>query len=152
MFFVQRLANQTAVRPSYHKDSNQQEGTRLCPGNIFETMRLVECPVRSALGVIGGKWKPIIAFYLLEGTKRFGQLRKLMPEATQKVITQQLREMERDGIVERKVFAQIPPRVEYSLTPYGRTLRPVMKHLCEWGKRHAERSRKVDGSAKEQPV
>lgn len=105
-------------------------------------MRLDECPVRSALEVIGGKWKPVIAFYLLEGTKRFGQLRKLMPEATQKMITQQLREMERDGIVERKVFAQIPPKVEYSLTPYGQTLRPVMKELCQWGTRHAARTRR----------
>jgi DNA-binding HxlR family transcriptional regulator len=90
-------------------------------------MRLEECPVRAALSVIGGKWKPVVAYYLLQGTKRFGELRRL---------TQQLREMERDGVVARKIYHEGPPRVEYSLTKYGLTLRPVMAELCEWGKRH----------------
>ena len=78
-----------------------------------------ECSVRAALGVIGGKWKPVIARYLMLGTKRFGELRKSMPDATQKMLTQQLREMERDGIVARKVYHQVPPKVEYSLTAYN---------------------------------
>ncbi len=99
-------------------------------------MRPEECSVRAALSVIGGKWKPIIAHYLVEGTKRFGELRKRVPDATQKMLTQQLREMERDGIVARKVFHQIPPKVEYSLTPYGQTLRPVLEALCKWGEKH----------------
>jgi DNA-binding HxlR family transcriptional regulator len=99
-------------------------------------MRPEECPVRAALSVIGGKWKPVITHYLLQGTKRFGQLRKLMPDATQKMLTQQLRELERDGVVARKIYHEIPPKVEYSLTKYGETLRPVMAELCEWGERH----------------
>jgi DNA-binding HxlR family transcriptional regulator len=99
-------------------------------------MRPDECPVRAALSVIGGKWKPVITHYLLQGTKRFGELRKLMPDATQKMLTQQLREMERDGVVARKIYHEIPPKVEYSLTKYGHTLRPVMAELCEWGERY----------------
>jgi len=86
-----------------------------------------ECPVRAALSVIGGKWKPVITHYLLQGTKRFGELRKLMPDATQKMLTQQLA---------RKIYHEIPPKVEYSLTKYGQTLRPMMTELCEWGERH----------------
>jgi DNA-binding HxlR family transcriptional regulator len=106
-------------------------------------MRPEECDVRAALGVIGGKWKPVIARYLMLGTKRFGELRKLMPDATQKMLTQQLREMERDGIVARKVFQQVPPKVEYSLTAYGQTLNPVLEALCKWGKRHRARVRPI---------
>jgi DNA-binding HxlR family transcriptional regulator len=106
-------------------------------------MRLDECPVHDALVVIGGKWKPIITWYLLEGTKRFGELQRCVPDATQKMLTQQLRQLERDGIVSRTVFRQVPPRVEYSLTAYGRTLRPVMMELCLWGKRHRARAAKT---------
>jgi len=95
-----------------------------------------ECSVRAALGVIGGKWKPVIARYLMLGTNRFGELRKSMPDDTQKMLTQQLREMERDGIVARKVYHQVPPKVEYSLTAYGQTLRPVLRELCKWGEKH----------------
>ena len=103
-------------------------------------MQADECSVRAALGVIGGKWKPVIARYLMLGTKRFGQLRKLMPDVTQKMLTQQLREMERDGIVRREIFRQIPPKVEYSLTPYGKTLRPLLEALCKWGEKHRART------------
>ena len=99
-------------------------------------MKPDECSVRAALDVIGGKWKPIIARYLLLETRRFGELRKQMPEVTQKMLTQQLRELERDGIVHRKVHQQVPPKVEYSLTTYGKTLRPVLAALCKWGEKH----------------
>jgi len=104
-------------------------------------MTAEECSVRAALSVIGGKWKPVIARYLMLGTKRFGELRKTMPDVTQKMLTQQLRELERDGIVERKVYQQVPPKVEYSLSAYGETLRPVLHELCKWGERHMKRSR-----------
>ena len=99
-------------------------------------MLVQHCPVRAALQVIGGKWKPIVLFYLSEGSRRFGELRRCMPDATQKMLTQQLRELERDGIVARKVYHQVPPKVEYSLTAYGRTLRGVMRELCKWGTAH----------------
>jgi len=94
-----------------------------------------ECSVRAALSVIGGKWKPVIIYYLAEGTKRFGELRKCVPDSTQKMLTQQLRELERDGVVARKVYHEVPPKVEYSLTAYGLTLRPVMRELCKWGEK-----------------
>jgi DNA-binding HxlR family transcriptional regulator len=102
-------------------------------------MRLKECSVRDALSVVGGKWKPVIIYYLFEGTRRFGELRKSMPDATQKMLTQQLRELERDGVVARKVYQQVPPKVEYSLTAYGQTLRPLMRELCKWGEEHKAR-------------
>jgi DNA-binding HxlR family transcriptional regulator len=107
-------------------------------------MKPEECPVRAALSVIGGKWKPVITHYLAPGTKRFGDLRKLMPDATQKMLTQQLRELERDEVVVRKVYHEVPPKVEYSLTPYGQTLRPLLEGLCKWGKKHmTKKSEKV---------
>lgn len=116
-------------------------------------MRLEECPVRATLRVIGGKWKPLVACSLLDGKKRFGELRKLIPEATQKVLTQQLREMERDGIVARTLYQQIPLKVEYSLTDYGDTLRPILLGLCNWGKEHRARmsnkaERQIPGTRK----
>jgi DNA-binding HxlR family transcriptional regulator len=95
-------------------------------------MRLDECLVRPALNVIEGKWKPLILFQLKSGRKRFSELQKLLPEATQKVLTQQLRELERDGVIFRKVYPTIPPRVEYAFTPNGRKLRPALEALCNW--------------------
>jgi DNA-binding HxlR family transcriptional regulator len=105
-------------------------------------MKPEECPVRAALSVIGGKWKPVIAHYLVRGTKRFGELRKLIPDATQKMLTQQLRELERDGVVARKVHHEVPPKVEYSLTPYSQTLRPLLEVLCDWGEKHMTKKRR----------
>jgi DNA-binding HxlR family transcriptional regulator len=106
----------------------------------METFNLERCPVRPALDVIGGKWKPIIIHHLIhDGIQRFGQLRRFLPDATQKMLTQQLRELERDGIIARKVYHQVPPKVEYSLTSFGRTLIPVMAELCKWGQKHRVR-------------
>ena len=96
-------------------------------------MRLEDCPVRAAIDVIGGKWKPVILYHLMNGRKRHGELRKLLADASQKMLTQQLRELERDGIVQREVFPTKPPRVEYRLTTYGQTLQSVMRELCKWG-------------------
>jgi DNA-binding HxlR family transcriptional regulator len=101
-------------------------------------MHSEECSVRAALDVIGGKWKPVITWYLMEGRKRFGELRKCIPDATRKMLTQQLRELERDNIVLRKVYHEVPPKVEYSLTAHGESLRPVLAALCKWGTRHRE--------------
>lgn len=94
------------------------------------------CPITAAMAVIGGKWKILLIFNLLAGTKRFGELRRLVPGITQKMLTQQLRELEDDGIVRRRVYPQVPPKVEYSLTALGRGLEPVLGQLCAWGRSH----------------
>ena len=92
------------------------------------------CPVEITLAVIGGKWKAVILWHLSHKTLRFSQLRRRLPGITQKMLTQQLRELERDGLLHREVFAEVPPRVEYSLTELGRTLKPLLGMMCEWGK------------------
>jgi DNA-binding HxlR family transcriptional regulator len=99
----------------------------------WHTENPLKCPMVKALNVIGGRWKPIILHMLLEETMRFGQLRKKIPPVTQKMLTQQLRELEADGIIKRQVFAEVPPRVEYSMTAKGRTLEPILNDLYDWG-------------------
>jgi DNA-binding HxlR family transcriptional regulator len=95
------------------------------------------CPVEVTLAVIGGKWKPLILWHLYEGgVRRFLELQRLIPGITRKMLTQHLRELERDGVVSRKIFNEMPLRVEYSLTKYGRTLRPLMRVLSDWGSKH----------------
>lgn len=97
---------------------------------------VIECPMEATLDLIGGKWKSVILFRLLDGTKRFGELRRLLCKITQRSLTQQLRELEADGLVSRHVYAQVPPRVDYSLTARGRTLEPVLAVLMRWGQDH----------------
>ena len=95
------------------------------------------CPVEVTLSVIGGKWKPLILWHLSEGgVRRFLGLQRMIPGITRKMLTQHLRELERDGIVARQIFDEMPLRVEYSLTKYGQTLRPLMRVLCDWGSKH----------------
>lgn len=94
------------------------------------------CPVEATLELIGGKWKGVILYHLLEGTHRFGELRRKLPSVTQRMLTKQLRELEECGVIRRVVHAEVPPRVEYSLTPLGETLRPVVLALKEWGDRY----------------
>lgn len=91
------------------------------------------CSVEATLDVIGGKWKGVILFYLLDGKRRFGELRRLLPEVTQRMLTLQLRELEEAGIVHREVYREVPPRVEYSLTPFGKTLEPILLLMRAWG-------------------
>ncbi|NJO50224.1 MAG: helix-turn-helix transcriptional regulator [Leptolyngbyaceae cyanobacterium RM2_2_4] len=95
------------------------------------------CPVEFTLDRIGGKWKCVILWWLRRGTKRFGELMQLMPGISQKVLTAQLRELEADGLISRQVFQETPPRVEYSLTAHGKTLRPITELMCNWGKANA---------------
>lgn len=91
------------------------------------------CPVEASLGIIGGRWKGIILYHLLDGKQRFGGLSRQLGCITQRVLALQLRELEADGLVERTVYAEVPPRVEYALTERGRTLRPVVEALTQWG-------------------
>ena len=97
------------------------------------------CDVEATLSVIGGRWKPILVCHLLAGRKRFGELCRLTPNATERMITLQLRELEADGVLTRHVFAEVPPRVEYDLTPFGRTLDPILQSMQAWGKGFKER-------------
>lgn len=94
------------------------------------------CPVECTLGILGGRWKVLILRELFKGTKRFSELQRGIQGVTQKMLTQQLRELERDGIVQRKVYAQVPPKVEYSLTECGESLKPVLDAMHHWGKAH----------------
>lgn len=91
------------------------------------------CPVETTIHVIGGKWKPLIVFFLLDGTKRFNELQRLIPQATRRMLTQHLRELERDGIVHREVYREVPPKVEYSLTALGRSMEPILNLMLDWG-------------------
>lgn len=91
------------------------------------------CPMVAALNIIGGKWKPMILHMLLSQTMRFAELKRNIPPISHKVLTQQLRELEQDGIVNRKIYAEVPPKVEYFLTTKGESLRPVLETLFSWG-------------------
>lgn len=93
-------------------------------------------PIEHTIGMIGGKYKAIILWHLIGGTLRFSELQRLIPQATAKMLTQQLRELESDELVERKVYPVVPPKTEYSLTEKGKSLSPIMMDLCRWGKEH----------------
>lgn len=94
------------------------------------------CGLDAALAVIGGKWKPLILFHLAHGTRRYGELRRAVGKVSDKVLIQQLKELEADGIVDRRDFQEIPPKVEYSLTVFGQTLGEALAPLCAWGTAH----------------
>jgi DNA-binding HxlR family transcriptional regulator len=98
------------------------------------------CPVEATLDVIGGKWKVVILFWLRDEVRRFSDLKRNIPGISERMLVQQLRELEEHGIVHREVYPEVPPRVEYSLTPYGRTLRPITDLMCAWGKTHLRRA------------
>src|ERR1700722_9375103 len=100
--------------------------------------------LEAALLVMGGKWKPLILFHLGHGTRRFGELRWLVTGVSEKMLIQQLRELQGDGIVERVDFKEIPPKVEYSLTPLGRSLTEALLPLCEWGSAHSGAIEAID--------
>jgi DNA-binding HxlR family transcriptional regulator len=101
------------------------------------------CGLEAALAVIGGKWKPIVLWQLTPGTRRFGELRRLVTGISEKMLIQQLRELERDRVVARKDFREIPPHVEYSLTEFGVSLSDALRPLCDWGREHMSRIEKV---------
>lgn len=98
-----------------------------------KTKELPACPVETTLTLIGNKWKVLIIRDLLQGTKRFGELKKSIGSVSQKVLTSQLRAMEEDGLIHREVYAEVPPRVEYSLTELGWSLKPILDAMVSWG-------------------
>ncbi len=100
---------------------------------------LPACPVQACLNFISDKWKILIIRDLLDGTKRFNELKKSLAPITQKMLTQQLREMEQDDLIHREVYPIVPPKVEYSLTPLGKSLKPVIEEMKKWGQMLKER-------------
>lgn len=106
--------------------------------------------VEATLGAIGGKWKILILWHLGIRTSRYGELRRQIPGITEKMLIQQLRELERDGIIERRVYPEVPPRVEYAFSPYGASLRPVLCALRTWGNGHL--ARQSEGTAAQEDV
>ncbi len=97
------------------------------------------CGIDVTLAVVGGKWKASILWHLGHRTRRFSDLQRIFIDTTRKMLTQQLRELENDGLVHREVYAQVPPKVEYSLTEKGRSIYPILEQMCVWGREHADR-------------
>jgi DNA-binding HxlR family transcriptional regulator len=103
--------------------------------NLANEVALIRsCPMTYTLSIIGGRWKPVIIFQISAGNSRFGELRRAIPLVTQKMLTNHLRELEKDKMITRKVFAEVPPRVEYALTIKGKSLLPLLKEMNKWGK------------------
>jgi DNA-binding HxlR family transcriptional regulator len=107
------------------------ENKRLVQGE-----KVYNTPMEVTLEVIGGKWKALLVYRLLDGALRFSELKRQVPGITEKMLTQQLRELERDGVLNRRVFAEVPPRVEYCVSEHGRSLQPVLAAMCQWGRQH----------------
>lgn len=95
-----------------------------------------QCPVEAALDVIGGKWKPLILWALGEKVMRYNELQKALPSVNAKMLTKQLRELEEDGVIRRTIYPEVPPRVEYAITDFGKTLIPILEALCTWGSQY----------------
>ena len=101
--------------------------------------RRSNCAVETTLDVLGGRWKGVVLYWLLGGKKRFSELRRMLPQCSQRLLTVQLRELEEDGLITRTVFAEVPPRVEYELTEFGRTVEPILIGMRDWGERYKRR-------------
>ncbi|MDG0811254.1 winged helix-turn-helix transcriptional regulator [Cohnella rhizosphaerae] len=101
-----------------------------------ETAAERKCPIETVIQLLGGKWKPLILWHLLDAAKRFSELEKLIPEVTQKMLAQHLRELEADKLVTRTIYPSVPPKVEYALSDYGKTMVPVLETMCAWGENH----------------
>jgi DNA-binding HxlR family transcriptional regulator len=109
-------------------------------------------PSRRLLKVIGDKWKPIVLSILGEGTKRYGEIQRRLPDITKKMLTQTLRALEMGGLITRKVYAEVPPKVEYALTPLGRVFLEPVKGLCRWANKHADALDSFEGNHKSTPA
>lgn len=97
------------------------------------------CPVEATIQLIGGKYKAVILWHLMNQTLRYSELHRLMPRATDKMLAQQLRELEGDGLIDRKVYPVVPPKTEYSLTAFGKSLAPILDEMCNWGEAYLEK-------------
>lgn len=100
------------------------------------------CPVEATIDLIGGKYKAVIMWHLMNGCLRYSELHRRVPKATDKMLAQQLRELEADGLISRKVYPVVPPKTEYSLTDFGKTLTPILDELCNWGRDYLEKHTK----------
>jgi DNA-binding HxlR family transcriptional regulator len=118
---------------AYSQENNFEEAASIKNGSTKETSDLNDCPVTTAIDVIGGKWKVIILYQLRGKTLRFGELKQVIPKITQKMLSQQLRELEKNKLVIRKVYAEVPPKVEYTSTELAEKLNPALDMLCQWG-------------------
>lgn len=115
--------------------------------NPQDEIEAFACPVAFTVDVIGGKWKSLILFHLMSGTKRFNELRRLIPDITQRMLTLQLRELETDGVIHREIYREVPPKVEYSLTELGNSLAPLVSAMREWGAVHERKILELRRSA-----
>lgn len=113
--------------------NNFEEKSKLYQELDENYLKFHSCPVAATLGVVGGKWKPIILYLIYHDVQRFGALHRRIENISKKVLTEQLRELEEDGIIHRKVFPQVPPKVEYSMTEKGISLRPMLLAMRDWG-------------------
>ncbi len=113
--------------------------TIIAPAKIRFRDKEYKCAIEVALDLIGGKWKALILCHLATGTLRYNELKKAFPCITQKMLTQQLRDLEEDGLIHRKIYPQVPPKVEYSLTEFGESLMPVIRVMNDWGRRYLEK-------------
>lgn len=111
----------------------------LCP----DTMT---CPVEATLHLIGGKYKAVILWHLMQGRLRYSELHRKMPRATDKMLAQQLRELEQDGLITRTVYPVVPPRTEYALTAFGQTMFPILDAMCDWGSAYLQRGKPEKGA------
>lgn len=102
-------------------------------GGLIMKDRLFNCPVEAIISLIGGKYKPIILWYLLDDTLRFNELQKRLPQATPKMLSQQLKELLQDGFIEKMIYPEVPPKTEYYITGYGKTLETILNEMCNWG-------------------
>ena len=101
------------------------------------------CPVEATVDLIGGKYKAVILWHLMGKTLRYSELHRLVPKATDKMLAQQLRELESNGLISRKVYPVVPPKTEYSLTEFGKTLAPILDELCSWGTEYLQKSKRT---------
>lgn len=106
--------------------------------------RIYHCALDVTMDLVGGKWKTIVLWYLRKGTKRFSELGKLIPGITEKMLSMQLRQLEKDGFVSRTVYPEVPPRVEYALTKHGKTLLPLLEEIAKWGRMMGKKNGSIE--------